>query len=223
MKAQLLGDTLYFHQLLKGKKLKALRTDFEHFPMRSVLDLGVGEGGALVRLYYAFGTSHVEGVESASKETIIRLMGIRRREKGKEPPRCIEDVFSFQWHEQTDIRPVIPSNEMGEFMKNVQFECGAQDYRPQRLSYDVVLCSQMLHYMANTADVNIVLSLMRWLVHPNSLVYLSVKDGIPLNFGAIAPYVLLPLCAEFARSQGLTYYRGKQTETQGCAHIFTNL
>ena len=225
------GNVVYYHQLLTGERLESLRPRFDRFEYDLVLDIGCGAGKALMRMHYAFGVLRAEGIEIEDAGKILRDAIERRKEsnskRGQDPPRSlpasIEDVFGFVNHQANDLLPRIETViEVNQYIKNIRFGTSAVDYQPNRDYYDAVICSQVLHLMRSEESCRQVLEMIKNHVHQKSLVFISVKDGIPTNRGYIEAETLLTLCAHYRTLLGLKHYLGKHT-TQGRAHIYTNL
>ncbi len=232
MEDLLFRDLVYFHQLLVGEKLVLSRERFNKFKLNSVLDIGCGEGGALMRMYYAFGTLNVEGFYVMSEQDTLQAAIKRKTEKNLRSspdkqrivPRCIEDVYGLVRRYPDDVLPRMESvEEVRYFMKNIQYSTIASGYEPRLKSHDAVICSQVIQHARSVSDATEVLEMIRLQVNEGSLVFIAIKDGFPTALGYLEPSLLLAICSQYMSVLGLQHYLGKQTKDQGRVHIYTNL
>jgi len=210
----------YFYQLLEGEKRERLRPRLRCFNVESALDIGCGDGRALLGLHYHYGVRVLYGCERRTERGVIRTSPTDIHGRA---PTSLKEARSNIARIQGDVRT---SDEIevsiAELMKNVRYDPDAVELSADGTS-DAVICSQVLHYSKDEVETRAILDLISTQGHSESLVYFSVKDNyLPERSNIINGDVLLKCCEEYMMRLRLTHSIGHVC-SEGTSHIFTNL
>jgi len=213
-------DEYYFYQLLEGEKRQRLQSRLNSFRIESALDIGCGDGRALLGLHYVFAAKILRGCERSTQRGAL---GTSLGNALCETPRDLSEARYeiAKVHYDTRSRTEIDAHVVG-LMKRVQYECDTAKFSPG-MNNDAVICSQVLHYSQNESEVRFILEMIRTCAHTNSLIYFSIKDRYQQHrLNIVRGEVLVACCHEYMDQLGLKYFKGHECD-EGNAHIFTNL
>lgn len=210
----------YFYQLLEGDKRRQLQNRFNAFKIASALDIGCGDGRALLGLHYVFGASVLRGCERSSEHGALRTsLG---NELCQAPRTIIEARLNISEVHGDKRTSAEREASISDLMKEVRYGCDAVQFSSSG-TYDAIICSQVLHYFEDENSVRHILEMIPASMHTSSLVYVSVKDNfMPERRNVIRGEDLLRCCHEYRHYLGLQHITGHVC-VEGTTHIFTNL
>lgn len=211
------GQEEYFYELFCGVLSPEVRNRFERFNATTVLDIGCGHGNGLWTLYYTFGIKGLFGFDHATERNILDVAG----------QNVYGDMIDYWLANFTqaapgDAIPPITSREGYTGVANLAYGIPPPfDAWPRE--FDVVLCSQVLHYQVDGRGVRDMLRYIKQKKHSESLVYISMKDGFKRQDGPVVDsQTLLDLCSDACGDLGITHTIGRESNAQGRIHILTN-
>ena len=217
-----LGQEPWFSSLLNGDMDPVLLARFRRFDAQSMLDLGCGEGLALVCCHYTLGLSHLEGVEQESRTAIDQKYQTKPLPTESGLPICsLEEHWGRFVPNEADAIPIAKTPAELRALLQITYNTRAEAYKPLLAQYDIIVLSHMLHYLVSEAQVQNILDKVTQLSHEGTLVYLSVKPDS--TFCGVPGRRFLALCRAFAGQLKLCEYKGPFSQSEGQAYIFTNL
>ncbi len=232
--APALGEEYFFGDLWAGIiDPKMVGRVTKRSPTR-VLDIGSGDGMSLVYFHYATGIPHMEGIEEMTEADVLE---IKKRERTRRKFSVLPDLEAY-WDEpevlETDIVPKIPRSQLKSVFQ-ITYNKDFRQYQPQLHEYDVVVLSQVLHFMHKEKAQQVIDRALSFLA-PNGILYISIKDDFrrSLSIFDLAQYrgvkeypmkkeEILTFCARTAKQQSLREYLNPQVTRQGQIRIYTNL
>lgn len=216
-----IAGEFYFYELLRQGAFEGLRKRFDRFRIHSVLDVGCGDGRALIGMHYRFGCTVLHGCDTKSANGVLNS-------------ECLSYQPTYLWEAHSSIASELFGDNRGErerrravygLLNNVQYETEFGSYSIND-KYDALICSHVLHFMKNAEQVGSSLRRIGECKHENSMVYLSVKDNFKHKDGSpvIPGDELMTLCSKWSTEIGLTYSPSHNMSVdEGQAHVFTNL
>lgn len=213
----------WFSDLISGKTEPPLLKRFRRFEINSVIDIGCGTGQALLNMYYALGTAHLEGIDYRSEREIVEDVNAGSKTAFTD----LKDIWLSSSSSTYDVRPLITDRQqISELMANVHHNMDAHHYRPSREQFDAVILSQVLH-TAIESRAKYMLKMAEDLCKPGGLIFISIKDGFDRKHPEmIGSDVLIALCDDLhERLKGWAVVRtyGRVTRDEGQCIIYSNL
>jgi hypothetical protein len=197
------------------------------FNAQSMLDIGCGEGLAMLLSHYVLGIDTFFGFDHATESYILQTYNDRRNRchQGISEVPCtrLEEI----WNTVTtsnDRRPRIEDTTRYRPLLNPHYDMTVQRFGAKAdlkgHNFDIIICSQVFHFM-DEEDIQDTLRLIQNHRHPASMIYISAKTGFKGKAGTDSRWMMRTL-RSFASEQGLNYYWGRRA-TDGRCHTFTNI
>lgn len=226
-----LQEEQWFYELLEGDPPPELNR-LRRFNARSALDLGCGEGFALIYLYYSLGIDHLEGVDKRSASAVLQELNKRLKEKQQQSVgvSSIGELFIGARPCSTNVRPLLSKSEdYQHLLRRVRYDVDVVNYKPESDSvFDIVVASHLMHYL-KPQEFQLVAQLILDRSHAQSLVYYSTKPEFAHREpGSLHGAELLSHCRALAdrligKGLDIKEYLGPMSQGNGQCYIFTNL
>lgn len=214
------GDEYYFYQLLEGERRQRLQSRLNRYRINSAVDIGCGDGRALLGMHYALGANILRGFDSSTQRGALKTsLGNALCEAPKDIGEARYEIAKV--HGDNRSRLEIDAHIV-TILNDIKYECDASTFSPG-IDNDSAICSQVLHYMKDELQVRTILEMIRTSTHSNSLIYFSAKDQFRQSMlNIVRGEILLSCCHEYKDLLGLKYFKGHECD-EGTSHIFTNL
>ncbi|MBK9286685.1 MAG: class I SAM-dependent methyltransferase [Flavobacteriales bacterium] len=179
--------------------------------------MGIGT----VMLYYTFGFEHLEGVDRNSEEGAVEAhIKIREEAKGEAWP--YPRTLHYLWSEVEPVPScaIAVKQTYSALREKIQlrYGCHIQNYVSLQPHYDLVIASNVLHFLPITQLREAWSRIQAW-SKPGGLVYVRVK---PERKEVTDTEQFIRICDEAAEKLGLKRYDGKPTG-EGSHITYSNL
>ncbi|MCB0781720.1 MAG: hypothetical protein KDC03_19720 [Flavobacteriales bacterium] len=188
----------------------------------SSLEIGCNACENSIVLYYATHFNHLEALDAQSEDQVLYTLNENLQKDGKQPLKSIPELWVSCTSSPADTRALITDVEMATKLIDVQYGTSFEHYNPKLHRYDLIIMSNVLHYVKFQEDLDTILEKVSAVSDNATLFFISMKDGYPHT----SPVLLkkrIDHVAKFADAQGLHRHQGAHTEREGDVIVFTNL
>lgn len=217
--APCLGGESSFHNLLDGIIDTRVRAGIEACTPCSAIDIGCGIGTALMHLYHVFGITELFGVDAKTEQESIRYWNSQQASNGPTFTSRYSFYESIQFAPPDKVLNHVPPADFSRVF-NIAWRTNGADVQTPRDKYDVVIASNVLHYVPPIFQQSL-LSKLTTFIHQKTIVYLRIKQR-PCIMNEGDYLQMKSACRAWSRKHGLKEIRG-YPDFEGDHLVYTNL